>query len=52
MTTLQNDILEIYNSLVEFSDNTVKTNFPIPIKVRYEKETRLLIFEQKGKRYI
>ena len=39
MTTLQNDILEIYNSLVEFSDN----------KVRYEKETRLLIFEQKGK---
>lgn len=49
MTTLQNDILEIYNSLVDFSDNTVKTNFPIPIVVRYEKDTRLLVFEQKGR---
>ena len=52
MTTLQNDILEIYNSLVEFSDNTVKTNFPIPIKVRYEKETRYLYLNRKEKRYI
>lgn len=49
MTTLQNDILEIYNSLVEFSDNTVKSNFPVPITVRYERESRLLIMEQKGK---
>lgn len=49
MVTLQNDILEIYNSLVVFSDDTVKSNFPIPIKVRYEKESNLLVFEQKGK---
>lgn len=48
MTTLQNDILEIYNSLVVFSDNTVKTNFPTPILVRYEIESRLLVFEQLG----
>lgn len=50
MTTLQNDLLEIYNSLVEFSDTTVKVGVPsVPIKVYYEKENRLLVFEQKGK---
>lgn len=49
MTTLQNDILEMYNALVDFSDNTVKSNFPIPIKVSYDKDSRLLLFEQKGK---
>ena len=48
MTTLQNDILEIYNSLVVFSDNTVKSHFPMPIKVWYEKESRLLVLEQRG----
>lgn len=32
MTTLQNDILEIYNSLVEFSDNTVKQTFRFQLK--------------------
>lgn len=49
MTTLQNDILEIYNSLVDFSNSTVNTNFPIPIRVSYEKDSRLLVLEQKGK---
>ena len=49
MTTLQNDLLEIYNSLIMFSDDTVKTNFPSPIKVWYEKDSRLLVFEQNGK---
>lgn len=48
MTTLQNDILEIYNSLVVFSDNTVKSSFPTPIKVWYEADSRLLVLEQKG----
>lgn len=48
MTTLQNDILEIYNSLVVFSDNTVKSSFPIPIKVWYESDSRLLVLEQRG----
>ena len=49
MTTLQNDLLEIYNSLVMFSDDTVKSSFPTPIKVWYEKDSRLLVFEQSGK---
>ena len=49
MTTLQNDLLEIYNSLVVFSSETVESPRPTPIKVYYEKETRLLVFEQKGK---
>lgn len=50
MTTLQNDLLEIYNSLVIFSDSTIKSGvFANPIKVFYEKDNRLLVFEQKGK---
>lgn len=49
MTTLQDDILEIYNSLVLFSDDIVKSKFPLPIRVRYEKESRLLVMETKGK---
>jgi hypothetical protein len=49
VSMLQNDFLEIYNSLVIFSDDTVKSNLPIPIKVFYEKDTRLLVFEQRGK---
>lgn len=49
VSMLQNDFLEIYNSLVMFSDDTVKSNLPIPIKVHYEKENRLLVFEQRGK---
>ena len=49
MTTLQNDLLDIYNSLVVFSDDTVKSNLPSPIKVWYEKSSRLLVLEQKGK---
>lgn len=49
MTTLQSDILEIYNSLVVFSDDTVKSMHPVPIKVWYEADSRLLVFEQTGK---
>lgn len=50
MTTLQNDLLEIYNSLVVFSDSTIKSGvFADPIKVYYEMDNRLLVFEQKGK---
>ena len=48
MTTLQNDLLEIYNSLVLFSSTTI-TKFPKPIEVWYEKESRLLVLEQAGK---
>lgn len=46
MSTLQDDILEIYNSLVGFSKETLQSNFPKPIKVWYEKESRLMVFEQ------
>ena len=49
MTELQNDLLEIYNSLVLFSKTTITTKFPKPIDVWYEKETGLMAFEQKGK---
>lgn len=49
MTTLQNDLIEIYNSLVLFSDDIIKTPNPTPIKVYYEKESRLLVMEHKGK---
>jgi len=48
MTTLQSDLLEIYNSLVAFNDTTIKSSFAIPITVYYEKESHLLVFEQKG----
>lgn len=49
MATLQDDILEIYNTLVMFSNSTVEVNFPKPITVFYEAESRLLVFEQGGK---
>ena len=48
MTELQSDILEIYNSLVPFSKTTITTKFPKPIEVWYEKNTGLMVFEQKG----
>ena len=48
MDVLQNDLIEIYNSLVVFSQETVNTPRPKPIKVYYEKESRLLVFEQGG----
>lgn len=48
MTTLQNDILEIYNSLVMFNKETIESKFPIPITVRYEENSSSLVFEQKG----
>lgn len=49
MTVLLEDLLEIYNSLVVFSDETIKSKFPTPIKVFYEKSSRLLVLEQKGR---
>lgn len=49
MTTLQNDLIEIFNTLVIFSEGTITGSFVNPIKVHYEKDNRLLVFEQKGK---
>lgn len=50
MVTLQNDLLEIYNNLVEFSKTTVLADNPIPITVKYEKDGvgSPLLLEQKG----
>lgn len=50
MVTLQNDLLEIYNNLVEFSKTTVLTDRSIPITVKYEKDGvgSPLLLEQKG----
>lgn len=49
MTTLQEDILEIYNSLVIFSDDIIKSDFPKAITVKYEEDSRLLVFSLGGK---
>lgn len=48
MTELQTDLLEIYNSLVSFSKTTITTKFPKPIEVWYEKDSGLVVFEQRG----
>ncbi len=48
MTTLQNDILEIYNALVVFNKETIESKFPIPLTVRFDKSSSAIIFEQKG----
>ena len=48
MTTLQNDILEIYNSLVIFSKDVLNELSPKPIKVWFEKESGLLVLEAGG----
>lgn len=49
MPTLQDDLLEIYNSLVMFNDDIIQSKFPLPLRVRYEKDSRLLVMETKGK---
>lgn len=47
---LQGDILEIYNSLTQFSKTTVQTDDPSPISVWFDEEGigSPLVFEQKG----
>lgn len=46
--TLQNDLLELYNLLVDFNKTTLKAAIPKPISVKYIKDSRLLSFEQEG----
>ena len=48
MATLQDDLIEIYNSLVVFSKDIINNPRPRPIKVYFEKESRLLVFEEGG----
>lgn len=49
MTKLQEDLLEIYNSLVIFSKETLEGPVPIPIKVTYNLEHKSLVYTQRGK---
>jgi hypothetical protein len=46
---LLEDIKEIYNSLIIFNEDIIESPRPQPIKVYYEKDSRLLVFELKGK---
>jgi len=48
MTKLQEDILNIYNTLVIFNKDTIVNPFPIPIRVRFDKESSFLVYEQRG----
>lgn len=48
MTKLQEDLISIFNSLVTFNKDTITDPFPIPIKVRFEKDGNFLVFEQRG----
>jgi len=48
MTTLQDDLIEIYNNLLIFNKNTLLVDKPIPITVKFEKENNTVYFEQKG----
>lgn len=45
MIRLQDDILEIYNLLTDFSSNTLSG---LPIKVEYSDSLNSICFEQKG----
>ena len=49
MTKLQEDMLEIYNSFVMFSKETLEGPVPIPIKVSYSEEYKSLVYSQRGK---
>ena len=45
---IQDDLIEIYNSLLAFNKNTIVTDNPTPIKVSFNKDSNSLVFEQKG----
>lgn len=51
MTTLQNDLLEIYNNLTSFSNSTLQRTDPKPITVWLDKEAINcpLVFSQENK---
>ena len=48
MTRLQDDVLSIYNSLTEFSKETLLNPVHLPIKVSYSESLNSLCFEQRG----
>ena len=48
MTRLQDDLLGVYNSLTDFSMNTLTNPTHLPIRVDYSESLNSLCFEQKG----
>lgn len=50
MTTLQEDLREIYNDLTAFNEGTLSelTSKPLPITVSFEKESNSVVFQQRG----
>lgn len=48
MVRLQDDILGVYNSLTDFSANTLLSPVKLPIRVTYSESLNALCFEQKG----
>lgn len=46
MITLQEDLIEIYNSLTVFSSTTLDPKFPKPVKVYFRGEDNQVVFEQ------
>ena len=48
MTKIQEDILLIYNSLTDFSRNTLLAPTQLPIKIDYSESLNSLTFEQQG----
>lgn len=50
MSVLQDDLLEMYNNLTEFSKAVAQAEDPVPIKVWFDKEgiESPLVFEHKG----
>lgn len=48
MTTIQNDLLDIYNNLVIFSKATLQEEIQRPIVVKFDKEFNSVVFEQQG----
>lgn len=49
MTKLQDDLLQIYNALVVFSNSTLSDVVPRPIIVEYSENHNALVFKQKGR---
>lgn len=45
---IQDDLIELYNSLLVFNKNTITADNPIPIKVSFDKSSNSLVFDQKG----
>ena len=48
ISRIQEDLIETYNNLIPFSKQMVSSGIAIPIKVWYEKDSRLLVMEQAG----